>query len=377
MSEKWALLVGIGIYDFMPNLQYAPRDAEHVAEQLIDHWEFPDTNVRVLTDLATNDNLRPTKGKIGNQLEELKAAGLQEDDLLFFFFSGHGLAKDRKDYLVPSDSNPTRMQDDGIRISRLVEELKESGSRNIVMFIDACRNELAKEGETVPDNTEFLGVETATLLDGMDPMIAAFFSCEPQKRSYEIAEDVQSGAFTYELLRAMKDDSGVETIKQLNEHLESRVPTLTEEHDYDTQLPHLVVTGNEGQASTAYEYALFPRLMSAVESALIGKINARWEDESSEMKLDKTDGPVVYAAATWLAQHRKSEVAGPLLMARNLLDLLVNNELPYGKFTEPFLSSYDVGRAIGRETRRTLPTPGSAPPPGSAPRRGNERRGAK
>lgn len=349
MASKWALLVGVSEYSFMSDLRFAPRDAETVAQRLIDDWEYPQANVVVMSDLAEDAALKPGRGMIGNQLERLKERGLGADDELFFFFSGHGLAKGRKDYLVPADCNPGRVDQDGIAIASLVDDLQSTGSRRIFMFIDACRNELSPPdaGAKGPDNTEFMGVEADSLLTGRDPVIAAFFSCNPQKRSFEIARDIQAGAFTHALLAAMADDSKVETLSQLKQHFEALVPTLTTRHGFESQQPYLITAKGVDPTNVR----LFSRALSDESTELINRINAAWEDEDSQLRLDESDGVDVYAIGVELAAERLVRLTGPKRAARNLLHEFCEGRLVYDEFKPRFLKLYRAGQSAAPTLR--------------------------
>lgn len=346
MASKWALLVGVSEYSFMNDLRFAPRDAEAVAQRLIDDWDYPKSNVVVMSDLADDAALKPGRGMIGNQLERLREHDLRAEDELFFFFSGHGLAKGNKDYLVPFDCNPGRVDRDGIAIGSLVEDLESTGSRRIFMFIDACRNELSPPdaGAKGPDNTEFLGVETDSLLSGCDPVIAAFFSCNPQKRSFEIAKEIQAGAFTYALLDAMADDSKVETLSQLKQHFEAFVPTLTTKHGFESQQPYLITAKGVDPKTVD----IFSRALSVESTQLIDWMNDAWEKAGTPLRQDEKDGASVYAIAVDLASERLARLTGPKRAARNLLDAFCDGRLDYDDFKPRFLKLYRAGQSAGR-----------------------------
>jgi uncharacterized caspase-like protein len=158
MGDRYALLIGVSEYSYMAPLQFAPSDARNVARRLIDDWDFPKKNVVVISDLE-DANRQPTKAIIGHFLENYKSLQMKAEDVFLFLFSGHGVAKGKKDYLVPKECDPRRVQDDGIQFGRLVEELQQTGSRNIFMFIDACRNEPAKDRSKGLEEADYMGVE--------------------------------------------------------------------------------------------------------------------------------------------------------------------------------------------------------------------------
>jgi hypothetical protein len=211
------------------------------------------------------------------------------------------------------------------------------------MFIDACRNELSPPdaGAKGPDNTQFMGVETDSLLADREPVIATFFSCNPQKRSYEIAKDIQAGAFTHALLAAMADDSKVETLSQLKQHFQTFVPTLTTKHGFESQQPYLITTKGVDPGTVH----LFSRALSPESNELIDSINVAWEDDNSALRQDEQDGLEVYLDAVDLAAERLVRLTGPKRAARHLLHEFCGGRLAYDEFKPRFLKLYRAGQS--------------------------------
>ena len=82
-DNSWALVVGINDYDNVPDLNYAVEDALAIKNMLINEFNFPRNNVRVLIDKeATQSNINKEMSTL------LKSAG--ENDRVVFYFSGHG-----------------------------------------------------------------------------------------------------------------------------------------------------------------------------------------------------------------------------------------------------------------------------------------------
>jgi uncharacterized caspase-like protein len=71
---------------------------------------------------------------------------LKAGDNLWFFFSGHGIRHQDRDYLMPCDANPRDPDYTAISISYVTERLRRCGADNVVLLLDACRNEGEKAG---------------------------------------------------------------------------------------------------------------------------------------------------------------------------------------------------------------------------------------
>jgi uncharacterized caspase-like protein len=74
-------------------------------------------------------------------------------DTVFFFFSGHGIAVDGTDYILPADvpvvvtGQVTRLTGAALKEDDITAALSRAGARVAVVVLDACRNNpFAREG---------------------------------------------------------------------------------------------------------------------------------------------------------------------------------------------------------------------------------------
>jgi hypothetical protein len=77
-------------------------------------------------------------------------ARIKKDDLAFFYFSGHGMAVDEENYLLPVDFSPDPQQSMdqlAYRASKIRDEMDRSGAQLRVMVLDACRNNPYAKGK--------------------------------------------------------------------------------------------------------------------------------------------------------------------------------------------------------------------------------------
>jgi uncharacterized caspase-like protein len=84
-SEKWALLIGITNYENenIPSLKFAEKDAANLKNILIQYSRFKEQNIRMLLgNQATALNIKIALEWLGENS--------RSDDIVFFFFSGHG-----------------------------------------------------------------------------------------------------------------------------------------------------------------------------------------------------------------------------------------------------------------------------------------------
>lgn len=232
-GDKYALVIGARGYDKVPKLKWADKDARDVAAALR-RTGFDEQNVIVLHD--EDPEARPERSMVFHQLGRLGNIGLDSDDLVLFYFSGHGMMHKSVDYLLPIEASDVALKHTAIKVDDVVASLQETGSRQVVMLIDACRDELPT-GKSV----HAIGANAAkSVTDATHEGIAAIFSCESQERSFEIdAEDIKQSSFTYCLLDAIVRPN-VNTLEQVATYLRDEVKVLNGKHGLQPQKPYLV-----------------------------------------------------------------------------------------------------------------------------------------
>jgi formylglycine-generating enzyme required for sulfatase activity/uncharacterized caspase-like protein len=238
-GKHYAIVVGINHYSDrqISNLNYAERDAlelygamcragfAHV--DLITHFShrLADNHVRV--------------GSLCRYINgDIPRYQLNSDDVIWFFFAGHGKrtqdpnCQDRwEDYLLPCDAEITPGQT-WIQVRRIVERLKETGSKNIILCLDACRD---SDGRSIGDEA----------LQGNYEGVITLFACDKHQKSYEIDDvEIGHGVFTYALLEAIYKKDRYPTIRELSHYLCKRVPELCRKYEKPEQTPVFQVEGD-------------------------------------------------------------------------------------------------------------------------------------
>jgi hypothetical protein len=141
----------------------------------------------------------------------------------------------------------------------------------------------------------------------------------------------------------MNEQSSVQTIKELKNHLEARVPTLTEE--VGGQKPILITTKDRDDGQTVFDYPLFARGLSERNKRLLDELRMLWGDETAELRQDK-EGGTVYAAALELLHKRRARLGSELGAALDLLELFCKQDVAYDDFKRTFLTYYTIGRVV-------------------------------
>ncbi|XZN93807.1 MAG: GUN4 domain-containing protein [Microcoleus sp.] len=234
MGRNQAISIGINKYDYLTPLKYAKRDAELMQEFL---REASFEQVFLFSDDSPDFQGIPTRPSRANLRRFLRQISnkptMATGDNLWFFFSGHGMQYDGRDYLMPCDGDAEDVEHTAIPIDFVTECLRGCGAGNVILLLDACRYRGSKSG---------LGIGNQAAEIARQKGVVTFFSCSPNQLSYEI-ETLQQGIFTKAVLEGLGIQGKCATVERLNHYLSVRVPELIREHKGEKvrQTPYCIV----------------------------------------------------------------------------------------------------------------------------------------
>ncbi len=195
-DDRVAVVVGIDHYDAssgFANLQFAQNDADAMARALTRAGYLVK---RIPESEATAGAILDAIEQQGKMLTPVRGSGKQGTFL--FYFSGHGTAVDRQNYLITPHSSHQRLTRDSLGIDEIEAKLAQSPARRKVLLIDACRT-VPKDGtRAIADDDRFSEFRAA---EGERVLLAAPFG-EPSREFPELSH----GVFTYFLLKAFESD---------------------------------------------------------------------------------------------------------------------------------------------------------------------------
>ena len=247
MAKNCAVVIGINEYNRIQRLNYAKTDAEKMRDYFLHNLGVKSELLYFFSDNSPPDghglDTKPTYGNLISFLGDRFAKPfLNPEDTLWFYFSGHGIPHEGRDYLLPIDGNPRTVPNLAIPITDITDRLRRSGADNVVLFIDACRS---------------TGERSAGLGIGEEKQqgVITFFSCSPSQVSYEI-EEIQQGAFTHVLLNGLQiqGEGNCATVERLYNYLCHQVPQLTQKHKNYIQTPYAAI-----EPATKLHYILLPK----------------------------------------------------------------------------------------------------------------------
>jgi formylglycine-generating enzyme required for sulfatase activity/uncharacterized caspase-like protein len=237
MGRNFAITIGINDYDNLQSLSYAKRDAEAMRDYFLNEarfervYHFAADAPDILPDRGAPLKAWPTFAKLERFLDvRFSQPFLESGDNFWFFFAGHGIRHRERDYLMPSDVNPNNVSGTAIAVNHIAERLRGCGADNVILILDACRND-DRAGEGI-GNEQQKGVVT-------------LFACSPGERSQEI-DQLQQGAFTHTLLQGLRIQGAgnCATVERLDQHLRFQVPALNRRHRKPEQTPYTTAEPN-------------------------------------------------------------------------------------------------------------------------------------
>ncbi len=234
--KVWAVVVGAARYNHMRTLRYTDDDAYQFYAFLksIEGGALPDEQVRVLVDDdATHQNILKATREVFQRADD--------NDLVLFYFSGHGLPG----AFLPIDYDGTYNR---LEHQELQSALNASRAKHKLVIADACHSgSYAVEDNRLAAKTGSRGSALAAYYDGLgraDASTALLLSSKGEEISLEDG-GLRSGIFSHYLIRGMKGqaDSNRDLLISIDElfdyvHREVRsytgnvqTPTLTGQFD--------------------------------------------------------------------------------------------------------------------------------------------------
>jgi len=235
-GKRWAVLIGVNEYVDKANygrLHVCVKDVHAIREKFI-AGGFEPARIRLLADgtseLPTRDNI----------LVALKAVAdaTEPDDLLLFYYSGHGDEDEGESYLVARNGRRLVLSDTAVRVSRVKEIMEQAPARAKVIVLDACHSgaDIGGKGPK-PMSAEFIR-RVFEQAEGL----AILASCKQGQVSYEWRAQERS-VFTHFLLEALegqadRDEKDFVTVQDTNRHVTNGVRLWASQHNV-SQIPTL------------------------------------------------------------------------------------------------------------------------------------------
>ena len=252
-AEKWALLVGINKYQYdVSPLRYCVADVEAFRKALVNVAGFKPDKVFLMTDEMT-DEMQPIHVNIIMKLEVL-ANRIQPDDTFVFYFSGHGMSRDGRSFLLATNSMTNTegtLEASSVSLDSVSRILSRVSAQQLLTIIDACRNNpISGRGDQdnllTNDFTRGIKIKRLPSVTGKPKVNATLYACSIGERAYEWPQRGH-GVFSYYLLEGLKggaaNNQGEVTVNSLAEYTQSKVVDWTKDYRDRKQTPWLSLEG--------------------------------------------------------------------------------------------------------------------------------------
>ena len=247
-DNSYALIIGIDKYENVQPLNYAVKDAETIQDILVNTFDFPKDNVRLLKDEEA------TLLNIKNSLSEISSSA-RENDRVLIYFAGHGDTYDLPEggemgYLLPIDGKKDNLFATSIPMNDIKSISSMSNSKHMLFLIDACYGGLLTIGSRGINPTTPNYIDKITKDKGRQIITAG-------GRGEEVIEKSEWGhsAFTLNLKRGLKegnadmDADGYITANELGLFLNKKV-TIDSDNQQTPQYGRM--TSQEGEFVFVY-----------------------------------------------------------------------------------------------------------------------------
>jgi WD40 repeat protein len=245
-STCYLLAVGINEYkNAKLNLNFARADAESFANLVRDRSGqlFKNVEVHTLYDKEA------TREKILSKLEELSSKVSQED-VLIFYYAGHGSMVDNKFYFIPTESSrlydASSLHKDAIEASLLQQKFRDIKALKQLIVMDACQSGASVELLAARGAMEEKAIAQLARSAGIHVMASA--------GSEQFATEFASlghGLFTHVLIQGLQGGAdgapkdGKVTIYELKSFVDDQVPEVTRKLKGNPQYPYTFSRGND------------------------------------------------------------------------------------------------------------------------------------
>ena len=210
-----AIIIANENYEHCVNVEYALNDGQAVKEYFNRTIGIPEKQIFVYRD-ASLSQMVGAIDRIAKLSDVYDPASLE----VIVYYAGHGIPneKDRSAYLIPTDSDPM-ITETCLPLNRLYDQLGKSGASSVKVFLDACFS-----GSLRGDGMLVSARGVAIKPRPSEPVSRTFvLTATSDDQTAWPYDEKKHGAFTYFLLKKIKETSGDVTLGELSDYVNDNV----------------------------------------------------------------------------------------------------------------------------------------------------------
>ena len=233
---------------------------------------FTDDNIVVLS--TSDGNRKPTRDEILKALSRIKNI-VPDNGLLLFMFSGHGVSRGQRGFLLPSTATLTGdedlLEETSLDVDLVRKQIAATGVKQAIVLLDACRDDPeASKGSGINPLTKAFtkGLDFAGLNSQIEASVVIFATNIGQRAYVDSNQKLGyfTEAFTDGLSGKAADSKGDVTLGGLLEYVQTRVPKMvSQDRGINVeQKPSYILAGYQpsklilGHANSAPATAVIP-----------------------------------------------------------------------------------------------------------------------
>src|SRR5437764_1500230 len=231
-AKRWALVIGVDKYidPQISQLKGSDNDARQIADALVRYSGFPQDQV-ILLSTSQPIERQPTRVNILRRLSNLSTT-VPKDGMLLVSFAGHGMERAGQAFLLPADAQISDsisfLEETAISMTRVKSWIKETGVGQVVLLLDACRNDPGGRADAPnPLSSAYVNAFNFDVRNKEVQAFATVYATGIGQRAYEYTEKKQ-GYFSWAVVEGLKggaaNEKGEVTLSQLVKYVQDAVP---------------------------------------------------------------------------------------------------------------------------------------------------------
>jgi tetratricopeptide (TPR) repeat protein/uncharacterized caspase-like protein len=228
-GRRWAMVIGIEDYQYLPTLSYAIKDANLIADTLVGYAGFPAENVVVMTSAPNSGKYYANNRNIILQLDRLSRE-IRTGDTFVLYFSGHGFSFEGRQFLATvetDNSSLARIEVSSLPLELLERMLKRVKPSQFIFIVDACRNHPGAEKSGFRQTPAMKSaIVERTSREDEATRSGILFSCSEGEYAWEDPEKGFS-LFSYHLVEYLRSQTGRITMADLGAYVKQKVRERT------------------------------------------------------------------------------------------------------------------------------------------------------